>query len=81
LPDQAGRPFLAPPDDDPETARKLELNRLDQMAAGLWVKARQDDVKAIAESLRIMALRAKPLGIEPPTAAEVVGPLAVRRLL
>jgi Family of unknown function (DUF5681) len=64
-----------PPCEDPDETRRLELHRLDLMAAGLWDRASRGDGAAVAQMLKIMALRAKLLGIEAPSAPESPGPV------
>ena len=45
-----------------DEVRRLELERLDQLQLGLWLKACKGDVSAVLGVLRIMQRRAKLLG-------------------
>lgn len=50
----------------------LELQRLDDMLAGLWVEARRGNVLKVDRVLRIMARRADLLGLDAPKTVKVV---------
>ena len=51
--------------------RQLEVQRLDRMQEGLWPTAETGDHKSIDRVLRIIAERAKLLGLYAPTAIDV----------
>ena len=50
-----------------EEVLALELQRLDDLLAGVWVAARQGDVAKLDRVLKIMARRASLLGLDAPT--------------
>jgi hypothetical protein len=61
---------------------RLEVERLDEMFAGLWAQARQGDGPAIDRALAIMARRAKLLGLEAAEKHQVSGQVTtVRRYI
>lgn len=64
-----------------EQLRQIELMRLDKLMQGRWRKAIEGDDVALGGVLRIMARRAKLLGLDAPTKSDVrVGPIdEVRR--
>lgn len=54
-----------------DAVRHLELERLDSFLGFLWTKIERGDSRAIDSALRIMDRRAKYLGIDAPTKAQV----------
>lgn len=54
-----------------QQARALELERLDDLLLGLWLRARGGDEKAVAQVLKIEERRAKVLGTDAPTEQRV----------
>ena len=54
--------------------RRLELERLDVMAAGLWPSASKGNPAAVDRMLKIQERRAKLLGLDAPAKQEVSGP-------
>jgi len=52
--------------EDVEAVMRLELDRLDRMALGVWRKASAGDEKAIGAMVRIMDRRSKYLGLDAP---------------
>ena len=61
--------------DKAERLRELELIRLDHMTQRLAADVNRGDTKAITTEVRIMDRRAKLLGLDEPTRAEVSGPI------
>jgi len=64
--------------------RRLELERLDQLQAGLWTYALAGNVQAVRETLRVMERRSKLLGLDAAaeqerTVAEVLAALVSER--
>lgn len=59
-----------------QDVRQLELERLDALLLGLWPQARKGNQGAVDRVLRIMERRAKLLGLDAPTKAEVGGKLS-----
>lgn len=55
-----------------EEVLALELQRLDDMLAGLWLKARQGDTLKVDRVLKIMQRRAELLGLDAPKTVKVV---------
>ena len=53
-----------------EEARELDRIRLDALLAAVWPKAMDGDLDAVASALRVLARRAKLLGLDLPTRAE-----------
>ena len=68
-----------------DAVRQLELARLDRMELALWPRALKGDVQAIDRILRICELRARLLGLNAPTRAQLTGadggPLQVERVV
>lgn len=58
--------------------RQIELDRLDEMLKGLWIRARRGDEKAVDRVLKIIERRCKMLGIDAPDRVEHSGGLLVR---
>jgi len=56
-----------------DEVRKLELERLDVMLFGIWTQVRQGNQGAIDRALKIAERRAKILGLDAPTKAELTG--------
>ncbi len=54
-----------------EEVRTLELERLDELLAGLWMKAVKGDAAALDRVLRIMERRSKYLGLDAPKESNV----------
>lgn len=54
-----------------EQLRQLELERLDALQIALWVQARQGNQGAVDRVLRIMERRARLLGLDAPTKADI----------
>jgi hypothetical protein len=50
-----------------EEHRDIELERLDRLQAGLWQKAISGDTRAVDAVLRVIAARARLLGLDAPT--------------
>ena len=65
------RKTLQEPADD---LRKMELERLDALTLRSWSLASQGSLEAIDRILRIMARRAKLLGLDAPERKELSGP-------
>lgn len=61
------RAMLATIQEPAEAIRKIELERLDSLMAGLWPNAMKGDVQAVDRCLSIMNRRAKMLGLDAPT--------------
>ncbi len=61
---------LAEPADE---VRRLELERLDALLMGMYPQARKGNQGAVDRCLRIMERRAKLLGLDAPTKAELSG--------
>lgn len=55
-----------------EEVLTLELQRLDDMLAGLWVDARKGNVLKVDRVLKIMTRRAELLGLDAPKTVKVV---------
>jgi transposase-like protein len=53
-----------------EELRRLELDRLDQLQAGLWEEAAGGNLKAVGAALKIMERRARLVGLDAPTRTE-----------
>lgn len=62
------------PRENAEAVRSMELDRLDEMQAGVWDNALTGDPKAIASMMAIQERRAKLTGTDAPTKSEVGGP-------
>tara|TARA_R110000824_G_scaffold392619_1_gene591138 strand:+ start:74 stop:481 length:408 start_codon:yes stop_codon:yes gene_type:complete len=61
--------------DKAERLRDMELMRLDHMTQRLAADVQRGDTKAITTEVRIMDRRAKLLGLDEPTKAEMSGPV------
>ena len=59
-----------PPPDDPEEARRLEIYRLDVLAASLWPAAEGGCTKSANALIRIAGMRTKLLGLGAPPPQE-----------
>jgi hypothetical protein len=57
-----------------EEVRRLELERLDAMLAGIWSRAARGEEAAIDRVLKIQARRAALLGLDAATKQEHSGP-------
>jgi hypothetical protein len=57
-----------------EAVRRLELDRLDALQAGVWDAAKGGDAQAIDRVLSIMARRAKLMGLDAPTKTAFTDP-------
>ncbi len=58
-----------------EEVRKLEVARLDHMLSAVWPSVQRGDERAVEMALKIMARRAKLLGLDAPKAVELSGDL------
>jgi len=58
-------------DEDVVAIREMELQRLDEMQAGLWDMAIKGDGAAVEHVLNIMKMRAKYLGLEVPAKVDI----------
>jgi hypothetical protein len=54
--------------------RQLELQRLDALFYGVWLKAQSGDPASIGSAMKIMERRAKLLGLDAATKSELSGP-------
>lgn len=54
--------------------RQLELERLDALFAGVWMKALSGDPASMGSALKVMERRAKLLGLDAATKSELSGP-------
>jgi hypothetical protein len=61
--------------EDVTSVREMELQRCDEMMAGLWKFAVKGDVASVATVLRVMERRSRLLGLDAPTKQEVLGAL------
>lgn len=59
--------LAAKADESGDAIRQLELERLDRMTTGVWPKAQRGDLLSVDRMLKIMARRAKLLGLDSPT--------------
>jgi hypothetical protein len=57
-----------------ETLRYVEGQRLDRLQAAVWAKAAKGDLKAVETVLKVMAQRTRLFGLDAPVRAEVSGP-------
>ena len=64
---------MADASESADELRKIELDRLDVMAAALWPKVKKGDNAAIDRYLRLQDRRAKYLGLDAPTKQELTG--------
>lgn len=58
--------------------RAIEVERMDQMLAGLWPKATTGDTWAVDRVLKIMERRANLLGLDAPVKREISGSIEMR---
>lgn len=61
-----------------ETAKGIDLDRLDAMIAGLWQKATNGDTWAIDRVIKCLERRAGLLGLDAPVKREISGSLELR---
>lgn len=61
-------------DETAALVRQLELQRLDDMQAGIWARARSGDDCAVLVVLRLMERRSRLLGLDGPTKIARVDP-------
>lgn len=61
-------------DTDAETARAMELERLDELQSYLWLPASKANAQAVEKILKIMERRAKLMGLDAPSKVAPTNP-------
>ena len=64
--------------EEAEHLRRLEIERLDAMLLAIWPHVKKGSLGAIDRAIRIMERRAKLLGLDAPTKADIQGEQVIR---